>query len=110
MSFNVITTTGFRKHAKKIGKKHYSLKSDIEFLIDLLEQNPFQGEPLGNDCYKVRLAISSKGKGKSGGARVITCVKVVDSDVYLLAIYDKSVKESISDNELDELLKIAGLI
>jgi len=110
MSFNVITTTGFKKQAKKIGRKHYSLKSDIEFLIDLLEQNPLLGEPLGNDCFKVRMAISSKGKGKSGGARVITCVKVVDNDVYLLSIYDKSVKENISDKELDELLKIAGLL
>jgi hypothetical protein len=110
MSFNVITTTGFKKQAKKIGSKHHSLKSDIEFLIDLLEQNPLLGEPLGNDCFKVRMAIFSKGKGKSGGARVITCVKVVENDVYLLSIYDKSVKENISDKELDELLKIAGLL
>jgi len=110
MSFNVITTSGFKKQAKKIGRKHHSLKSDIEFLIDLLEQNPLLGEPLGNDCFKVRMAISSKGKGKSGGARVITCVKVVENDVYLLSIYDKSVKENISDKELDELLKIAGLL
>jgi mRNA-degrading endonuclease RelE of RelBE toxin-antitoxin system len=110
MNFNVIVTSGFKKHAKKIGKKHNSLKSDIEFLIDLLEQNPLYGEPLGNDCYKVRLAISSKGKGKRGGARVITCVKILDNDVYLLTIYDKSVKGNISDNELVELLKIAGLL
>jgi hypothetical protein len=110
MNFNVIVTTGFKKHAKSIGKKHPSLKSDLEALIDSLEQNPLQGEPLGKDCYKVRMAITSKGKGKSGGSRVITCVKVVDQDVYLLTIYDKSEKENISDKELDELLKIAGLL
>jgi len=56
------------------------------------------------------MAITSKGKGKSGGSRVITCVKVVDQDVYLLTIYDKSDNENISDKELDDLLKIAGLI
>lgn len=56
------------------------------------------------------MAITSKGKGKSGGSRVITCVKVVDQDVYLLTIYDKSDKENISDKELDDLLKIAGLL
>ncbi len=55
------------------------------------------------------MAISSKGKGKSGGSRVITCVKVVNEDIYLLAIYDKSDKENISDKELDLLLQIAGL-
>ncbi len=110
MSFNVIVTTGFKKHAKSIGKKHHSLKSDLESLIDSLEQKPLQGELLGRDCYKIRMAISSKGKGKSGGSRVITCVKIVDQDVYLLTIYDKSDKENISDKELDELLKIAVLI
>lgn len=110
MNFNVIVTTVFKKHAKSIGKKHHSLKSDIEALIVSLEHDPTQGEPLGKDCYKVRMAITSKGKGKSGGSRVITCVKVVDHDVYLLTIYDKSDKESISDKELDELLKLAGLL
>jgi hypothetical protein len=110
MSFNVIVTNGFIKHAKSIGKKHHSLKSDLEVLIDSLEQNPLQGEPLGKDCYKIRMAITSKGKGKSGGSRVITCVKIVDHDVYLLSIYDKGDKESISDKELDDLLRLAGLL
>jgi hypothetical protein len=110
MSFNVIVTTGFKKHAKRIGKKHHSLKSDIEVLIGSLEQNPFQGEPLSKDCYKVRMAITSKGKGKSGGSRVITCIKLIDKDVYLLTIFDKSEKENISDKELDELLKMVGLL
>jgi hypothetical protein len=98
-----------KKHAKNIGKKHHSFKSDIEAFIGDLEQNPMQGKPLGKDCYKVRMAITSKGKGKSGGARVITCVKVVERDVYLLTVYDKSDKDSVSDKELDELLGLAGL-
>ncbi len=110
MSFNVIVTSGFKKHAKGIAKKHRSLKTDIEELIDSLEKEPTQGEPLGKDCYKVRMAIASKGKGKSGGSRVITCVKVVEQDVYLLSIYDKSDKETISDKELDNLLRLAGLL
>jgi hypothetical protein len=110
MSYNIIVTSGFKKHVKSVGKKYRSLKSDIESLIVSLEQNPLQGEPLGKDCYKVRMAISSKNKGKSGGSRVITCVKVVDQDLYLLTIYDKSEKENISDKELDGLLKLAGLL
>lgn len=109
MSFKVIVTSGFKKQAKNIAKKHISLKKDIEQLVNSLEINPTQGEPLGKDCYKVRMSISSKGKGKSSGSRVITCVKVVDNDVYLLSIYDKSYKESLSDKELNILLQIAGL-
>lgn len=56
-------------------KKYRSLKSELENLGKELSENPTSGTPLGNDVYKVRLAISSKGKGKSGGARVITCVR-----------------------------------
>jgi mRNA-degrading endonuclease RelE of RelBE toxin-antitoxin system len=109
MSFNVVVTDGFKKHAKGLAKKHPSLKADLYKLIDSLEENPAQGEALEKDCYKVRMAIASKGKGKSGGSRVITCVKVIKKTAYLLAIYDKSEKESISDKALDELLHLAGL-
>jgi len=75
-----------------------------------LKENPQQGEALGKDCYKVRIAITSKGKGKSGGSRVIFCLKIVNKTIYLLSIYDKSNRESISDKELDALLKLAGLL
>ena len=109
MSFNVVVTDSFRKHAKSIAKKYHSLKNDLNKLIDSLEENPIQGKPLGNDCYKVRMAIASKGKGKSGGSRVITCVKIVNKTAYLLTIYDKSNKKNITDKELDELMRLAGL-
>ena len=56
------------------------------------------------------MAITSKGKGKSSGSRVISCVKIVAESVFLLSIYDKSDKESISDKELDNLLRIAEII
>ena len=65
--------------------------------------------PLGNNCYKIRMAISSKNKGKSGGSRVITFVKISQTTVYLLSIYDKSEKENISDSELKELLNSLNL-
>ena len=95
---------------KALLKKHRSFKSDLGKLIDSLEENPTQGEPLGKDCDKVRMAITSKGKGKSGGSRVITCIKIVNQTAYLLTIYDKSDKENIEDKELDELLRLAGLL
>lgn len=67
---------------------------------------PCSGSALGQDCYKVRMAIRSKGKGRSGGARVITCVKVVKSTVILLTVYDKSERDAISDKELAKLLAL----
>ena len=60
---------------------------------------------MGNKCYKIRLAIASKGKGKSGGARVIANLVIEDDAVYLLTIYDKSEKSNLTDGELAELLK-----
>lgn len=109
MSYKIELTESFSRATKKLAKKHSSLVADlIQFRQQLLE-DPTQGVALGNDCYKVRLKISSKGKGKSGGARVITCVKIVGETIYLLAIYDKSDKETLAENELDLLLKQAGL-
>ena len=106
MSFKVIVTPTFERDAKSLYKKHLSLKSDLAVLFESLEKEPHQGSALGKDCYKIRLAIKSKQKGKSGGARVITNVKVVDAKVYLLTIYDKSEKDDIQEKELNELLNL----
>jgi len=81
------------------------LKNDILLLIDELKENPTTGINLGNNTYKTRMAISSKGKGKSGGARVITYFVDKDNIVYLLSIYDKSEEVNISDSEIKNILK-----
>ena len=70
-----------------------------------LKENPEHGTPIGKNCFKIRIAIASKGKGKSGGARVITYFVFTESTVFLISIYDKSEKENITDKDLDELLK-----
>ena len=80
------------------------MKNDFEVFLDDIENNPLQGDSLGKDCYKVRMAIASKNKGKSGGARVITCIKIVKEKFILLSIYDKKEQDSISDKEIDKLL------
>ena len=105
MNYNIIAVPTFKKELKKLAKKYHSLKSDLEILFKILEKTPSQGTALGNNCFKIRLAITSKGKGKSGGARLITNFVIADSTVYLLSIYDKSEKENLTDKELEELLK-----
>ena len=74
-------------------------------MFEILEDNPIQGTPLGRNCYKIRLAIGSKRKGKSGGARIITHFVIAEDTVFLISIYDKSEKEILTDKELTELLK-----
>jgi mRNA-degrading endonuclease RelE of RelBE toxin-antitoxin system len=105
MSYKVKTIDFFERQAKRLIKKYPSLKKEIATLIDALEVEPIKGTPLGKNCYKVRLSVASKGKGKSGGARVITTVVVTEETVYLLSIYDKAERDSISENEINELLK-----
>lgn len=99
------TTEDFDRQVKLLFKKHRSLLNDIRQLKEELLENPFQGDPLGDNCYKVRMAIASKGKGKSGGARVITCIKIENDTIHLLTIFDKSDIENISDKYLDSLRK-----
>jgi mRNA-degrading endonuclease RelE of RelBE toxin-antitoxin system len=105
MSYNVTAIPNFRRELKKLAKKFSSLKDDFVKLIASLQIEPFQGKSLGNNCYKIRMAIASKGKGKSGGSRIITYLQISQTTVYLLSIYDKSNKENIPDKELKELLK-----
>ena len=104
MNYKIEVGTVFKKQAKRLIQKFPSLKSELETLISSLETDPTQGESLGNQCFKIRLAISSKGKGKSGGARIITQVRVTKFVVVLLSIYYKSEQADISDRQIKLLL------
>jgi mRNA-degrading endonuclease RelE of RelBE toxin-antitoxin system len=105
MSYSVITIHTFEKQAKRLLKKYPSLKQELSELISSLKLNPEQGTPLGNNSFKIRLSISSKGKGKSGGARVITHLYIQNTTVILLTIFDKSEQSNITDNDIRLLLK-----
>lgn len=101
----LIVTDYFRREAKPLAKKYRSLAREITELFESLKQEPIQGDFLPLGCYKIRLAIESKGKGKRGGARVITCFQTEDNE-----IYDKSEQDDISDKELIIRLKALDLI
>jgi hypothetical protein len=107
MSYKVLTIPPFDKQFKRLVKKYPSLKVEIADLINGLKIEPDQGIALGNECYKIRLAIASKGKGKSGGARVITYLTIAESSVFLLSIYDKAQQSDIEEKELFRLLDLA---
>ena len=108
MNYNIFRTETFSKHFKRLAKKYPSAAEDYQHLLNSLQENPLLGKPLGKDCYKIRMTIKSKTGGKSGGARVITYVKIVQKRITLLDIYDKSDKETITDKELDALIKAAS--
>lgn len=106
MSYEVFTLPQFDKQAKQLGKKYPSVKNELAALIESLATEPKQGQFLGNDFYKIRLAIEPKGRGKSGGARVITYVKVIATTVYLTFLYDKSERSTVTKKELEAIFKL----
>jgi hypothetical protein len=109
MSFNVKTISVFERQARRLTRKYPSLKNELQTLVDELKEGPEKGTSIGHNCYKIRLVIASKGKGKSGGARVVTHVVFKEGIVYLLSIYDKSDIENLTDNEVLELVKMIPL-
>lgn len=93
---------------RHLAKKYKSIADDLEVLRDELNQNPYAGADIGGGVRKVRMSIRNKGKGKSGGARVITyLVSAVEEniEISLLTIYDKSERENISDQEIKALIQ-----
>jgi hypothetical protein len=110
MKTNVNITNSFSKQAKRLMKKYKSLKSELEELELKLIKEPKLGVSLGNNSFKIRLAVKSKGKGKSGGLRVITHLDIIlykdeiINDLFLLSIYDKSQLSNISEKEILNLI------
>ncbi|MEO0041095.1 MAG: hypothetical protein RL329_543 [Bacteroidota bacterium] len=101
---NIIPTHHFKRQFKPLAKKYHSLKAEMALLGESLMENPYQGVPLARGAFKIRLAIASKNKGKSGGARIITCLRIDPDTIYLIDIYDKSEQADISDKELNALI------
>ena len=108
MKYKIFSIPPFERQLKRLAKKFPSLKAEYATLIEELEENPTKGTSLGNNCFKIRLSIASKSRGKIGGARVITHIYIENETVFLLAIYDKSEQSDISDKELKKLLSEIG--
>jgi mRNA-degrading endonuclease RelE of RelBE toxin-antitoxin system len=107
MNYKIVTTEDFYRDVKLLAKKYRSLLDDLKNFKKELLANPEMGEKLGGNTRKVRMSIASKGKGKRGGARIITCnvlINIENTKIYLLTIYDKSEQDSISSKEI-EILK-----
>ena len=112
MSCKVYTIEPFDRSLKKLVKKYPSMKDDFLALVEEIKGDPMKGTPIKYGLRKVRMSITSKGKGKSGGARVITHPVVYalnESEVTLLQIYDKSECENITDKELRTLVEQIGI-
>ena len=113
MTFDIIPTPDFEKALKALAKKYPSMKQDIMGFIAALQENPLQGVELCPGIRKIRIAIKSKGRGKSGGARVITYTVIVSEEagqVYLLDIYDKADYSTVDVTVLQQIVNEIELI
>ena len=106
--FIVIPTPGLLRQSARPEKRYHSWAGEADALAESLQTEPEQGVSLGSGCRKIRVAIASKNKGKSGGARVITLLKQVGDYVLLLAVYDKSDRADLAPGEVEALLAAAG--
>lgn len=112
MNVEVFVSDNFRREAKKYLKKFRTLKEELEVFQRSLLENPHIGDKITDRVYKVRLASKSKGKGKSGGFRIINYLLESEEDetgttrisVILLSIYDKSETSTLSDNHIAHLI------
>ncbi len=111
MSYKISTLSYFDVAAKRLTKKYPSFKKDLEEFGESLQDNPLQGDELTPGIRKIRMAIKSKGKGKSGGARVITyniLAKEQDGEIILMLIYDKEDASTVKVEVLKQILKEEG--
>ncbi len=109
MNFNVKSTVVFERQAKRLIRKYPSLNAELKSLIEGLKNEPEKGTSIGHHCFKIRIAIASKGKGKAGGARIITHIVHKNETTFLLSIYDKSELENLTDSDILELIKLIPL-
>ena len=113
MNFDIRISSYFAHEAKRLAKHYPSFKNDYNEFLKSIKEDPYQGDDLGNGVRKVRMAIASKGRGKSGGARVITFNILVDEknmEINLLLLYDKQVADNFNPAALKDALKEMGLI
>ena len=108
MKLEISSTDYFDKQLKRFLKKYIGFNEDFLTFSEFLNGNPKSGALLGENLYKVRMASKAKGKGKSGGFRVITYHMKEDANgiiMYLITIYDKSEEDTIKTSELKALVK-----
>lgn len=113
MSFNITVSVSddFAKETKRLAKKYPSFKQDYKEFLDSIKENPLQGDEITKNIRKIRMAIKSKGKGKSGGARVITfniLTDVQNGQVVLLLIYDKEDASTVKTNVVKQIVRDLG--
>ena len=113
MSCNITISVSddFAKEAKRLAKKYPSFKQDYKDFLVSIKNNPLQGDEITKNIRKIRMAIKAKGRGKSGGARVITfniLTDIENGQVVFLLLYDKEDASTVKVNVVKQLVRDMG--
>ena len=112
MNFEILTSSYFDAEVKRLAKRHRSMADDLKKFQQNLLENPYQGTELTPGIRKIRMTITSKRRGSSGGARVITLTYSVSMEtgvIILLLIYDKADASNIKISVVRQIVKELGL-
>jgi len=103
-NLSIRDTFAFNKAVKKLKKKYKHIEKGYMSFVNTIETIDDLDINLGSGVYKVRIANSDKNSGKSSGYRLISYLKLIDNELYLVFIYDKSEIENLTEKEIDTLI------
>lgn len=102
----VVEMKEFIKRAEKIG----ITDDERTDLITLIAENPDIGDEISGTGGIRKLRMAGKGKGKSGGYRIITFFSGENIPVFLITAYAKNEQENISAQDKKDYKKLTELI
>lgn len=100
----VVETPSYLADAKAAGLT----EGERDAVVEMIANRPEAGDEIGGTGGARKVRFAGRGKGKSGGYRVITFYSGKEVPVFLLAVYSKGEKANLSKPERNELKGILG--
>ena len=104
MNLQVVEKILYKKSYKKLSKQYKNIGEDVNAFLDSISSKKDLGIEIKSNIFKARIKNSDKNKGKSAGYRLISYLALVDNELHLLYIDDKSKIENLTENEIDKLI------
>lgn len=98
----------FHRSVRLLAKRYHHIKSDLQPLLDQLQQGQTPGDQVQQvavEVFKVRLGNTDAGRGKSGGYRVIY-YRASATQILLVTIYAKSDQGTISAPAIQQFINV----
>ena len=95
----VVETSEFLRRAKECGVS----ESERTEIVDFIAANPMAGDVIEGTGGARKVRFARKGRGKSGGYRVITFYSGTDIPVFLLTMFAKNEKTDLTPKEKNAL-------